>query len=104
MTVKKIFIRFRKNIESFFNEINKRAGWIFVLFRVEFSKIGKCDVTFIREMRVHKLIYSQTIFLKSNSMQMHKLSNPNLDYRHSVAKLRAKTEAGDKELRALRRK
>ena len=35
-------------------EINKRAGWIFVLCRVEFSKIGKRDVTFIREMRVHR--------------------------------------------------
>ena len=35
-------------------EINKRAGWIFVSCRVEFSKIGKRDVTFIREMRVHK--------------------------------------------------
>ena len=34
-------------------KINKRAGWIFVLCRVEFSKIGKCDVTFIREMRVN---------------------------------------------------
>ena len=33
-------------------EINKRAEWIFVLCRVEFSKIGKPDVTFIREMRV----------------------------------------------------
>ena len=33
--------------------MNKRAGWIFVLCRVEFSKIGKHDVTFIREMRVH---------------------------------------------------
>ena len=51
MTLRKIFIRFCKNIKSF-NEINKRAGWIFVLCRVEFSIIGKRDVTFIREMRV----------------------------------------------------
>ena len=36
----------------FCNEINKRVGWIFVLCRVEFFKIGKRDVTFIREMRV----------------------------------------------------
>ena len=34
------------------NELNKRARRIFVLCRVEFSKIGKRDVTFIREMRV----------------------------------------------------
>ena len=33
-------------------EFNKRGGWIFVFWRVEFFKIGKCDVTFIREMRV----------------------------------------------------
>ena len=36
------------------NEIKKRAGGILVLCRVEFSKIGKRDVTFIREMRVNK--------------------------------------------------
>ena len=48
MTARKIFIRFCK----FCNEINKRAGQIFVLCRVEFSKIGKHDITFIREMRV----------------------------------------------------
>ena len=33
-------------------EINKRVGLIFDLCRVEFLKIGKHDVTFIREMRV----------------------------------------------------
>ena len=32
--------------------VNKRVGWIFDLCRVEFFKIGKRDVTFIREMRV----------------------------------------------------
>ena len=37
------------------NEINKRAGGNFVLCMVEFSKIGKREVTFIREMRVHNL-------------------------------------------------
>ena len=36
----------------FCNKINKHAGGIFVLCRVEFSKIGKRDFTFIREMRV----------------------------------------------------
>jgi hypothetical protein len=35
-------------------EKNKRGGWIFFLWRVEFFKIGKRDVTFIREMRVHE--------------------------------------------------
>ena len=61
MTVRKIIIRFCKNIESFaMKSINVQgvflfcAGWIFVLCRVEFSKIGKHDVTFIREMRVSK--------------------------------------------------
>ena len=34
------------------NEIKKRARGNFVLSCVEFSKIGKHDVTFIREMRV----------------------------------------------------
>ena len=34
------------------NDIKKRARWNFVLSCVEFSKIGKHDVTFIREMRV----------------------------------------------------
>ena len=33
-------------------EINKHVGWIFDLCRVEFFKIGKRNVTFIREMRV----------------------------------------------------
>ena len=33
-------------------------GGIFVLWRVEFFKIGKRDVTFIREMRVSKLLFS----------------------------------------------
>ena len=37
-------------------------------------------------------------------MRIHKLSEHIVHYRHSDAKLRAKTEAGDKELRALRRK
>jgi len=44
----KIVIRFCKNIETF---VMKSVG-IFVLCRVEFSKIGKRDVTFIREVRV----------------------------------------------------
>ena len=52
MTVRKIFIRFCK---KFCNEINKCAGWILVLCRMEFFKIGKRDVTFIREMRVSGL-------------------------------------------------
>ena len=61
MTVRKIVISFCKNIESSVrlwkvcNEINKRTGRIFVLCRVEFSEIGKRDVTFIREMRVEKI-------------------------------------------------
>ena len=37
----------------FCNKINKHRGGIFVLCRVEFSKIGKRDFTLIREMRVH---------------------------------------------------
>ena len=42
-----------------FYEIDKRVGWNFFLCRVEFFKIGKRDVTFIREMRVEqvKLIF-----------------------------------------------
>ena len=39
-------------VRKFCNEIYKRAGWILVLCRVEFFKISKRDVTFIREMRV----------------------------------------------------
>ena len=51
MTVRKFFIRFYKNIESFvMKSINVQGG--FMLCRVEFLKIGKRDVTFIREMRV----------------------------------------------------
>ena len=45
-------IRFCRNIESFFYKIYKRAGVIYVLCWVEFSKIGKRNVTFIRKMRV----------------------------------------------------
>ena len=41
-------------ILKFCNEINKGAGGIFILCRVEFSKIGKRDFRFIREMRVTK--------------------------------------------------
>ena len=52
MTVRKIFIRFCKNIESFV--MKSITGWIFDLCRVEFSKISKRDVMFIREMRVSK--------------------------------------------------
>ena len=37
---------------KFCNKINKRAGGIFVLCRVEFSKISKREGTFIREMTV----------------------------------------------------
>ena len=51
MIVRKIVIRFCNNIRLFSNEINKRGGGIF-LWRVESFKIGKHDVTFIREMRV----------------------------------------------------
>ena len=43
-------------------EINKRVGGIFDLCRVEFFKISKCDVTFIREMRV--LQCSGGVFIK----------------------------------------
>ena len=51
MTVRNIIIRFSKNIErSVMKSINMQGD--FVLCRVEFSKIGKRDVTFIREMRV----------------------------------------------------
>ena len=57
MTMRKIIIRFCNNIESsvrkICNEINIRAGgFLFCVLRVEFSKINKRDVTFIREMRV----------------------------------------------------
>jgi hypothetical protein len=51
MTVRKIVIRFCKNIGQFFIEINKHGGGFF-LWRVEFFKIGKRDFTFNREMRV----------------------------------------------------
>ena len=55
MTVRKIVIRFCKNIETFvMKSINVQGGFLF-LCRVEFSKIGKRDVTFIREMRVDKI-------------------------------------------------
>ena len=58
MIVRKIIIRFCKNIESFvIKSILIRAGGIFVLCRVEFSKIGKRNVTFIREMRVEHFVY-----------------------------------------------
>ena len=53
MTVRKIVIRFCKNIGKFCNEINKRGGGIFFLWRVEIFKIGKRDFTFIREIRVY---------------------------------------------------
>ena len=61
MAVKTV-IRFCKNIRKFCNEINKCAGWIFFLCRVEFSKIGKLDITFIREMRVKGQIISKSFF------------------------------------------
>ena len=54
MTVRKIVIRFCKNIRKFCNEINKRGGG-FCLWRVEVFKICKRDFTFIREMRVQIL-------------------------------------------------
>ena len=62
MTVRKIFIRFYKNIESFvMKSIN-----LFVLSRVEFSKIGIRDVTFSREMRVEYLFsFHRTIVFLS---------------------------------------
>ena len=50
MTVRKSVIRLCKNIEKFCNKVNKRGGGFF-LCRVEFFKIGKRDLTFIREMR-----------------------------------------------------
>ena len=55
MTVRRILISFCKNIEGSVRmyEINKRAGRIFVLCRVEFSKMGKREVMCIREMRVY---------------------------------------------------
>ena len=52
MTERKIFIRFCKNIGSFaMKSINVQGGFLFLCL-VEFSKIGKRDVTFVREMRV----------------------------------------------------
>ena len=65
MTVRKIFIKFCKNIKSFvMKSINVQGN--FVLCRVEFYKIGKRDATFIREMRVIKtslviLSHEQTV-------------------------------------------
>ena len=51
MTVRKIIIRFCTKIErSVMKSINMKED--FYLCRVEFSKIGKRDVTFIREIKV----------------------------------------------------
>jgi hypothetical protein len=80
MAVKTV-IRFCKNIRKFCNEINKCAGWIFFLCRVEFSKIGKRDITFIREMRVKGQIISkkkfsgQGFFQKTNKNTSHTSKN-----------------------------
>ena len=64
MTMRKIIIRFCKNIEScVIKSINVQGD--FCLCRVEFSKIGMRDVTFIREMRVNKL-YCQFYITSSN--------------------------------------
>ena len=53
MTVIKIVIRFCNNIESFvIKSINVQGDFYFVQGGI--SKIGKRDVTFIREMRVPK--------------------------------------------------
>ena len=42
-------------VEKSKKSINVEGG--FFLWSVEFFKIGKRDVTFIREMRVHSLIF-----------------------------------------------
>ena len=60
MTVKKIVIRFCKNIGKFFIEINKHGGGFF-FWRVEFFKIGKRDFTFNREMRVQSMTVCQKV-------------------------------------------
>ena len=44
MIMRKIVIRFCNNIRHFSNEINKRGGGNFFLWRVEFFKIGKCGL------------------------------------------------------------
>ena len=61
MTMRKIVIRLLKNIERFvMKSINMQGE--FMLCRVEFYKIGKRDVTFIREMRVPSKGFDVTTF------------------------------------------
>ena len=45
------------------SDFNKLGGWIFVLWRVEFFKIGKRNFTFIREIRV-RLDFMRTIYTR----------------------------------------
>ena len=65
MTVRNMVIRFCKNIESFVMKSINMQGGIFVLCRVEFSKIGKRDVTFIREMRVTHMKLFEKMLISS---------------------------------------
>ena len=53
MTMRKIVIRFCKNIETFvMKSINVQGGFLFFA-GWNFPKIGKRDVMFIRGMRVY---------------------------------------------------
>ena len=54
----------------FCNKINKHIGGIFVLCMVEFSKISKRAITFIREMRVGE--QSRVIYFAPNIFVPHK--------------------------------
>ena len=56
MTFRKIVIRFCNNIRHFSNEINKLGGGIFFCGGWNFSKSVSVDSTFIREMRVMKVL------------------------------------------------
>ena len=66
MIVRKIFIRFCKNIESFvMKSINVQGGFLFCA-GWNFQKIGKRDITFIREMRVMAMCNVQCFVYHTN--------------------------------------
>ena len=50
--------------------VNVQGGFLFCA-RVEFSKIGKRDVTFIREMRVAKISKYKTSEFLLNVLEIH---------------------------------
>ena len=63
MIVRKIFIRFCKNIESFvMKSINMQGGFLFCA-GWNFPKMGKRDVTFIREMSQSTTLVYNTWYL-----------------------------------------